>query len=149
MSGGSVRDRILDAAVRLVEKKGAKGFGQVKVAHEAGLKQGHLTYYFPRKTDLVAGVIQRITQKLRSDVVGLLSTHVDPARREALLFDIVRRLLLERGRAWLLIGLVAESAEDDQLRRELAEGLRVQRELFARLVGRSPDDDEVRLAMAR
>ena len=31
-----------------------------EVAREAGLQQGHLTYYFPKKSDLVAAVLEAL-----------------------------------------------------------------------------------------
>ena len=52
-----IRTRILDAAVQLLETEGAKAFGQTRVARAAGVKQGNITYHFPKKADLVAAVV--------------------------------------------------------------------------------------------
>lgn len=55
----SVRSAILDAAIRILQESGVKDLTQPKVAKAAGVRQSHLTYYFPKKTDLVAALLQQ------------------------------------------------------------------------------------------
>ena len=54
----STRQRILDAAIRIARKSGIKALTQPRVAAAAGVRQSHLTYYFPRKADLLAAVLE-------------------------------------------------------------------------------------------
>lgn len=143
-----VRSKILDAAIRLLETSGVKAFGQVKVAREAGVQQGHLTYYFPKKADLVLGVLQRMTQRNLDELQASLAQPLDAAGREELLFKLVRNLLVDRKRAQLMIGLVSEAADDPVVRSVLADGLRHQRRVFAMLLGRPEGDEDVHLAVA-
>jgi AcrR family transcriptional regulator len=51
-----VRDRILQAALKLLAENGAHELTQPKVARAAGLRQSHLTYYFPTRADLLQAV---------------------------------------------------------------------------------------------
>src|SRR5258708_4206495 len=51
-----VRDRILEAALELLSKSGAHELTQPKVAKAAGVRQSHLTYYFPTRGDLLQEV---------------------------------------------------------------------------------------------
>lgn len=52
------RERILDAALAQYEDQGIAGLTQPKVARRAGLRGSHLTYFFPKKADLLAAVLE-------------------------------------------------------------------------------------------
>lgn len=145
-----VRGRIVDAAIRLLEAKGAKGFGQVRVAREAGLQQGHLTYYFPKKSDLVGAVLERLSERTRGDLREAMARGEtsDPAAAEALFFDLVRRLMRDRKRAHILVGLLAEAVEDAEVSAALGAMVRSQRASLAFLLGRDPEDPDVYIATA-
>lgn len=59
------RERILQAAICVLREEGLARFSQPRVAARAGLRQSHLTYYFPSRVDLIHAVadlaaIQRI-----------------------------------------------------------------------------------------
>lgn len=54
-----VRERILDAALAILREKGIQELTQVQVARRAGVRQSHLTYYFPKRFDLVEAVAVR------------------------------------------------------------------------------------------
>ncbi|HXV32045.1 MAG TPA: helix-turn-helix domain-containing protein [Sinorhizobium sp.] len=53
----TVRQRILDAALDIIEAEGMKALTQPKIAKATGLRQSHLTYYFPRKADLYIALL--------------------------------------------------------------------------------------------
>src|SRR2546425_10303971 len=48
-----VRDRILEAALGLLAESGAHELTQPRVSKAAGVRQSHLTYYFPTRADLL------------------------------------------------------------------------------------------------
>jgi AcrR family transcriptional regulator len=54
---GGVRERILDAAMLILRESGLKRLTQVAVAERAGVRQSHLTYYFPTRDDLLEAVV--------------------------------------------------------------------------------------------
>lgn len=59
-----VRERILQAALGLVSEGGAQELTQPRVAKAAGVRQSHLTYYFPTRADLMQAVARYSIEKL-------------------------------------------------------------------------------------
>jgi AcrR family transcriptional regulator len=53
------RDELIEAGLEILREEGLAGFSQAKIASRVGLRQGHLTYYFPTRTDLLAAVARR------------------------------------------------------------------------------------------
>jgi AcrR family transcriptional regulator len=64
----SVRTRILDAALGLLAEGGAHELTQPKVARAAGVRQSHLTYYFPTRGELLQEVARHSIEKLASQL---------------------------------------------------------------------------------
>jgi AcrR family transcriptional regulator len=58
---------IVEAAARILEKRGLDGFTTNAVAEEAGVSIGSLYQYFPRKDALVGALIVRETSQLIAD----------------------------------------------------------------------------------
>ena len=118
-----LRDKIIEAAIHLLERAGPKGFGQVRVAREAGIQQGHLTYYFPRKSDLLMGVIEALNERARRRL-GRVSEELSEMgareRRQAL-FTEARAMMRDRKRTRVLLGLLAEAEDDAELQALLHE----------------------------
>jgi AcrR family transcriptional regulator len=54
----TVKQRVLDAALVVLRRDGYAGFTQQQVAAQAGVRQSHLTYYFPTRNELLKGVAQ-------------------------------------------------------------------------------------------
>ena len=52
-SASSARERILFAAVEILNADGFGALTQTRVAERAGLRQSHVTYYFPTRNDLL------------------------------------------------------------------------------------------------
>src|ERR1700679_521989 len=50
------RQDIINASLAVLRESGYSGFTQPRVAAEVGLRQSHLTYYFPTRVDLLIGV---------------------------------------------------------------------------------------------
>jgi AcrR family transcriptional regulator len=59
---GGVRERILDAAITTLRDSGLQRLTQVQVAERAGVRQSHLTYYFPTREDLLEAVTARAVE---------------------------------------------------------------------------------------
>ena len=53
-----IRTKLIDAALDVLLQDGILGFSQSKVAKQAGLRQSHLTYYFPTRNDLLTVVVE-------------------------------------------------------------------------------------------
>src|SRR5579871_4290355 len=53
------RQQILDAGLAILREEGLPGFTQPRIAARSGLRQSHLTYYFPTRTTLLAAVARQ------------------------------------------------------------------------------------------
>jgi AcrR family transcriptional regulator len=117
----------LNAALDIIEQEGVEALTQPRVAKAAGVRQSHLTYYFPRKADLFVALLQ--ASHARAPRAG----DADPiAEAKALIFD--------RRRMRFFLAIVLCAAEVEELRPILAAHAR---ELTARIsaaFGRSADD---------
>lgn len=60
------RERILEAAVEILREVGYGHFSVQKVARRAGVYQGNITYYWPRRRDLVLALALRVIEEYRS-----------------------------------------------------------------------------------
>ena len=71
------RKAILDAGLTLLRENGLAALTQPKVAAKTGLRQSHLTYYYPTRADLLAAVarvaIEAQLATIRSLVKGASS----------------------------------------------------------------------------
>jgi len=119
-----LREDILDAAVKILRESGVKMLAQSKVARAAGIPQGHLTYYFPRRADLLVAVARRSVELAVRELDGFWSSDGwrsagDDVRRRAL--AIVGFLIKDRERTRMLLGLLVEAEEDAALRAVLIE----------------------------
>lgn len=72
------RKEILEAGVALLREHGFAALTQPKIAARTGLRQSHLTYYYPTRADLLTAVarvaIEAQLAALRSIVKGASST---------------------------------------------------------------------------
>jgi AcrR family transcriptional regulator len=145
-----VRERILDAAVSVLESSGLKRFAQPHIAKVAGVAQGHLTYYFPKRQDLVSALITRFVELVKDDLPAALlegaHERVDGMRARTL--RLAAHVVKNRARVRMLLGLIVAAEEDATLREDMAENLTLVRSVLAKFLGRSPKDPDVELALA-
>jgi AcrR family transcriptional regulator len=64
------KDRILDAAERVVLRDGGGHLTIDAVAHEASLSKGGVLYNFATKDDLIRGMISRLSQRFAADMAS-------------------------------------------------------------------------------
>jgi AcrR family transcriptional regulator len=57
------RGAIVAAALEVIGESGLGGFTQPRVAARAGLRQSHLTYYFPTRDDLLVAVADEAVRR--------------------------------------------------------------------------------------
>ena len=108
-----VRERIVESALELINEQGIAALTQTRVAKHAGVRQSHLTYYFPTRHDL-------LKQTVVSGVAALLTVLESPADagskslarfREALEVELTDRRVPR-----MMAGLVAASEEERSLK---------------------------------
>lgn len=105
---GDARERILDAAVALLRTHGVGGFSQPKVAALARIPQGHLTYYFPKRADLLHEVTARFSADIALQGAKLAADGLSG-------WELIGRLARDKERTRILIGLLVESESDPEL----------------------------------
>lgn len=137
-SAVTVRQRILDAAVEIVEEQGIKALTQPRVANRAGVRQSHLTYYFPRKADLFIALLQASHDRTpkRRRARSARETFDDEMRS-------LKQLILDRRRMRFFLGIVLEVSEEDDLRPILTDHAHALAARVAPQFGRAGDDPAV------
>jgi AcrR family transcriptional regulator len=119
-----VKDRkqdIIDASLAVLRESGYAGFTQPRVAAEAGLRQSHLTYYFPTRVDLLAGVARVAIDRQLAAVDTILGASSVRVAAKAIANVAVRH---ENTR--VIMALVQAADQEQALRelfRELADGI--------------------------
>jgi AcrR family transcriptional regulator len=129
---GGPRRRILDAALDIVEAEGIAALTQPKVAKAAGLRQSHITYYFPRKADLVVALLE--ASHLRAAEGGSRSD------RSGDVFSTLSGLMFDRRRMLFFLGILMAVSDDaalGEIFRAHADGLAAQ---VSGVFGVPPDD---------
>ncbi|MDH3286299.1 MAG: TetR/AcrR family transcriptional regulator [Betaproteobacteria bacterium] len=117
-----VRTRILDAALRLLAKGGAQELTQPRICKAAGVRQSHLTYYFPTIHDLVLAVALHTLETIAAEV----EKH-EPAQRPSSFIDAVAGVSSDKRRVRMMLGLVTAADREPRLKprmRELIKALR-------------------------
>jgi AcrR family transcriptional regulator len=113
--GLDVRQSILQAGVALLKEHGIATLTQPKVAKAAGVKQSHLTYYFPRRSDLLLGIAQHSIENVMLDLSARLERGPSPEE----LVRTVATAVVEGVPPRIMIGLIVAADADPALRRPL------------------------------
>jgi AcrR family transcriptional regulator len=103
------REEILQACYELIADKGIKALSQPRIAAAVGLKQGHLTYYFPTRADLLKAVAQGVMNLALAPM-----EHPEPGvklTRDLFVDGLVQQVCDPR-RARFMVALTAMSEED-------------------------------------
>jgi len=104
-----VRSRIVEAALALLAE-GAE-LTQPRVARAAGVRQSHLTYYFPTVTDLLQGVARHSFDRLAAEL-GVAGGK----KRPASLPGAIARATTDKRRVRMMLGLVLATDRDASLK---------------------------------
>ncbi len=127
------RQLILDTALDIIETEGIRALTQPRIAKVSGIRQSHLTYYFPRKADLYIALLDASHERAERKRSG---TKVS-------LKEMLAGLFFEPERMRFFLSIVLEVGDDPELRSVLyAHATGLCREVSARL-GRPPDDPGV------
>lgn len=124
---------------------------QTRVAKAAGVRQSHLTYYFPRKNDLLVAVsgvsLDRLAEEL-SDFFGQAGwQNANQTMRERVI-SLSAFIVKDRARTRLTMSLLVAAEEEPELRTALADVTDHARRLVALGFGLSPEDPKVELRLA-
>ncbi len=120
-----VRGRILDAALRLVFESGVAALTQPRIAQEAGVRQSHLTYYFPTRTVLLEGIAQHMMEGMLRGIQAVARAHA--GKGADALARAIGEAVSDTRRARVMLALVVASDEEPGIKlwlRDFIERLR-------------------------
>ena len=108
-----VRTSILEAALDLLGDHGVSKLTQPNVARAAGIRQSHLTYYFPTRSDLLKATALHSIESM----IGMLSRRATEGKLSPeLLAKIAGDMVGDKRRARVVLGLVVASDEDREIK---------------------------------
>lgn len=105
-----VRERILEAALGLLAQSGAHELTQPRVARAAGVRQSHLTYYFPTRGELL--------QEIARYSVGKLASQLAHSRKGSLA-EAIAAGAADKRRSRVMLGLVTSADRDPAIKRRM------------------------------
>jgi AcrR family transcriptional regulator len=108
-----VRDRIIAAAVELLHERGIHDLTQARVSALAGVRQSHLTYYFPTRNALLQ---QAVISGVASVLEALDAVLEQPASTLEKLFQVMEQQIIDRRMPRMMAALVVASEEDPKLK---------------------------------
>lgn len=139
----NLREHILDAGVALLREHGHSKLSQPQVARAAGIPQGHLTYYFPRRADLLLAIARRSIEQAAREMAAV---GPEVARQHAV--DLIAFIVKDRPRTRMLLALLVEAGDDDALRGTMVDGFARVRAMLADILEIEPDDPDAYIALA-
>jgi len=136
-----VRERILGAATDILRESGIQGLSQVQVARVADVRQSHITYYFPRRHDLIEAVALRFVEH----AYNAIATATDQAAPDDLVAALQQAAVAvaDEGHMRMFTAVVIEADTDTELRAVL---VRVTKQLQATLAEHLGGDDALERA---
>lgn len=116
----NVKASILIAGETLLKEKGIAALTQPKVARAAGIKQSHLTYYFPTRAKLLLGIAEHTVSAAMARIAQCLA---DNPRRDTLA-TTVSEIMIAGLPPRVVIGLIVAADAEPGIREPLCELIR-------------------------
>ena len=116
------RSELADAGLRILAGEGARGLTHRAIDDEAGVPRGTASNYFKTRADVIAGLIERIGERLAPDPHVHESLGAMPPSPElfgAYIRDIVARLIANREVTLALFELRLEASRHPDIRNAL------------------------------
>ncbi len=147
----SARDQILSAAVQVLQDEGPAKLTQTRVAKAAGLRQGHLTYYFPKKADLWIATAARAHDEMEQQFSSMLTLSSVEDKEKSMRLRLVQLLtdiVENHQRTRMLLSLALQAQEDPELLTMCQENVTRSRGFLRTALGTQYPDAVVELTMA-
>ncbi len=91
MTTSDTRDRLIQAAIDLIFKRGYANVGVQELCEQAGVKKGSFYHFFASKRDLTLAALEQHWQIYRAGIESCVSAPMSPFERVELLFDSLYR----------------------------------------------------------
>lgn len=105
-----VRQRLLQAAIGLLQTQSFSALTQARVAELAGVRQSHLTYYFPTRNELLKAVIEADPYALG----GMMSKLEKPTLKK--IKSTLIEMAQQQSKPRLMLSLIMAAEEDPSLK---------------------------------
>lgn len=115
-----VRDRILAAALHVLRTEGVRKFSQTRVAEEAGVRQSHLTYYFPTRPDLLQATCDLVLDGITAHIANAAATV--PNWGSGPMLGMLARQMTGLEHMRMFLAMVIEADGDPDCRRLIQRG---------------------------
>jgi AcrR family transcriptional regulator len=115
------RQTIIQAGIAVLREHGFAGFTQPRVASEAGVRQSHLTYYYPTRVDLLKAVARAAIDRQLSAADSMVETTSPKAAAAG-----IANVAVRHGNTRVLMALAQAADQEPALRElfvELADGI--------------------------
>jgi AcrR family transcriptional regulator len=106
-----VKSRILNAALGLLAQGGVQELTQPRICKAAGVRQSHLTYYFPTINDLLQAVAKHTLDSLATDLGKPGAAH-----RPASVIEGIVAASADKRRVRVMLGLVTAADREPSLK---------------------------------
>lgn len=110
------RKKILEAALGLLAKGGAQELTQPRIAKAAGVRQSHVTYYFPTIQDLLQGVAKYTLAAMTAELAKR-----EPGQRPVSILDAIVATSGDKRRMRMVLGLVTTADREPKLKPRMRE----------------------------
>ena len=143
----ATREKILSAAVELLGEEGLRKLTQPQVAQRAGVRQSHVTYYFPRRADLVGAVAGRYVESAGAEILRLLAGSAGNDL-SAMLLAFAEQQIGDVRHVRTLLGLLIASEEDAELKAQMVAAVGRLRAVVGHAMGLEPGHIDATLMQA-
>lgn len=142
------REKLLDAAAKVIGKSGIVGASLQEIATAAGLTKGAVYSQFDSKEDLLVELLDRRFEIGHAQLLELLSGDV-PMVERLMQLDTWHRGEKGSGRLWatLELELSIAAARQPKLRRKLRERQRRSREFLAEMIESIAEEHQLQLPL--
>jgi AcrR family transcriptional regulator len=125
-----IKEDILIAGSTLLREKGVTALTQPQIAQAANIKQSHLTYYFPKRANLLLAIAEFTMTTLMDSVAVQLQTKPQGRTLASIVGDIMTKGFPPR----VFIGLIVAADSDPDIRKLLRKLIRHVRAAIQRLL---------------
>jgi AcrR family transcriptional regulator len=139
-----IKEDILTAGSTLLREKGVTALTQPQIAQAANIKQSHLTYYFPKRDNLLLAIAEFTLAGLMENI----ATRLQAKPQSATLADEIAKIMINEFPPRVLLGLIVAADSDPDIRKLLRKLIRHVRTAMQHLLqqaGISADDESARL----
>jgi AcrR family transcriptional regulator len=141
-----VPERILDAALSILGESGIRHLTQVHVADRAGVRQSHLTYYFPTRDDLLNAVTERAVDGIVSGFRRVTAGATKGRQRQ--LLEGLARSVADLAHMRMFVAMIVEADADPAVRRVMRRATERIEGALAEALGGDDARERARLVLA-